>query len=167
VAFDTRHDEALAEAMGFSYLDLDALLEVADVVTLHVPSTPKTHHLIDWERFQRMKRGAVLINTARGDLVDTRALVRALAEGRLAGAGLDVLAEEPTVREEAELMRSVYERTHNLSDLLADHVLLRLRNVVVTPHSAFDTREARRRIVETTIDNVRAFAAGAPENVVG
>jgi len=98
--------------------------------------------------------------------VDTRSPVRALAEGKLA-AGLDVLPEEPVIREEAELLRSVYERRHNLEDLLADHVLLRLRNVIVTPHSAFRTREAIQRILDTTVRNIDAFARGEPGNIVG
>jgi D-lactate dehydrogenase len=116
--------------------------------------------------FDKMKQGAVLINTARGNLVDMSALSRALAEGKLAAAGLDVLQEEPVIREEAELLRSVYQRTHDLNTLLANHVVMRLRNVVVTPHSAFNTREAVQRIIKTTIENVRAFKEGSPQNIV-
>lgn len=77
------------------------------------------------------------------------------------------LPAEPVIREEAEVLRSVYERHHDLSTLLADDVLVRMRNVVVRPHSAFNTREAVQRILDTTIDNLRAFAAGQPQNLVG
>jgi D-lactate dehydrogenase len=135
-------------------------------VTLHVPGSEKTKHMIGKEQFDLMKDGSVLINTARGNVVETRALVRALAEGKLAGAGLDVLPEEPVIREEAELLRSVYEEWHNTEDILADHVLLRLRNVVVTPHTAFATKEAVDRILEVTVANVTGYQQGEPQNVV-
>jgi D-lactate dehydrogenase len=113
-----------------------------------------------------MKDGVALINTSRGAVIDTEALMHALADGKVAAAGLDVLPEEPVIREEAELLRAAFSREHNLEALLADHILLRLRNVVVTPHSAFNTREAVQRIVDTTIDNIIAFAEGKPQNVV-
>jgi D-lactate dehydrogenase len=99
-------------------------------------------------------------------VINNQALIRALAEGRVRGAGLDVLPEEPVIREEAELLRSVYERKHNLDDLLADHVLIRLRNVIVTPHSAFNTREAVSRILETTVSNIESFIRGDGQNIV-
>ena len=114
-----------------------------------------------------MKDGAVLINTARGQVVHNQALVKALAEGKIAAAGLDVLPEEPVIREEAELLRSVYQRKHDLDALLADSVLMRLRNVVVTPHNAFNTREAVDRILDTTAENIEGFLAGEPVNTVG
>jgi D-lactate dehydrogenase len=81
--------------------------------------------------------------------------------------GLDVLPEEPTIREEAELLRSIFQKKHNLEALLAGHILLRMRNVVITPHSAFNTHEAVGRILETTVENIDAFARGEPRNVVG
>lgn len=167
LAFDVKPDANAARALSFRYVNMATLLRESDVITLHVPSNPETHHLISNEQFAAMKDGVVLINTARGDVVDVQALARALAEGKVAAAGLDVLPAEPVIREEAELLRSVYERRHDLSTLLADEVLVRMRNVVVTPHSAFNTREAVRRILDTTVENVRAFAAGHPENEVG
>jgi len=109
----------------------------------------------------------VLINTSRGTVVDVQALVRALSEGKVAAAGLDVLPEEPTIREEAELLRSVFRKGYDLETLLADHILLRLRNVVITPHSAFNTREAVERLLATTMENITAFARGEPQNIVG
>ena len=166
LAFDQVPDQAKARALGFRYVDLDSVLRSADVLTLHVPATPKTHHLIGRAQFDAMKAGAVLINTARGDLVDVRALVRALAEGKLSAAGLDVLSNEPVVREEAELLRSVYEERHDSSTLLADEVLVRMHNVIVTPHSAFNTREAVQRILDTTVENLRGFGRGRPTNTV-
>ncbi len=166
VAHDLHPDDALAAEMGVRYLPLEEALASADVVTLHVPGGEATRHLLSEREFARMKDGAVLINTARGNVVDTRALLRALSEGKLAAAGLDVLADEPAIREEAELLRSFFAREYDLETLLADHILLRLRNVVITPHSAFNTREAVSRILATTRENIEAFARGAPRNLV-
>ncbi|MEZ6097692.1 MAG: hydroxyacid dehydrogenase [Pirellulaceae bacterium] len=166
VAFEIEPDEEAARRLDFRYASMDELLAGSDVVSLHVPANEKTRHLISRDEFEKMKDGAVLINTARGDVVDTRALVRALAEQELSAAGLDVLPEEPVIREEAELLRSVYEERHDLNTLLANHVLVHMRNVVVTPHSAFNTREAVQRILDTTVENIQAFARGKPINVV-
>lgn len=166
LAFDVQPDQEIVKELGFLYAGMDELLANSDVVSLHVPANDKTRHLISHDEFEKMKDGAVLINTARGDVVDTRALVRALAEQKLSAAGLDVLPEEPVIREEAELLRSVYEKRHDLNTLLANHVLVHMRNVVVTPHSAFNTREAVQRILDTTVGNIQAFAQGQPINVV-
>lgn len=166
LAFDVKPKAELAEELDFRYVELPELLANADVVTLHVPANPATHHLISDDEFAQMKDGAILINTARGSVVDVQALVRALAEEKIAAAGLDVLPEEPVIREEAELLRSVYQREHNQQTLLADHVLLRLRNVIITPHSAFNTREAVGRILDTTVENIAAFMRGNAPNVV-
>lgn len=110
--------------LGAECVDLDTLLREADVVTIHVPLTPETRHLIDERRLRSMKRTAILINTARGAVVDTNALVKALKEGWIAGAGLDVFEEEP---------------------LPKDHPLLGLDNVVLTPHIGASTQEAQDR----------------------
>jgi D-lactate dehydrogenase len=167
LAFDVRPNQELASKLEFRYVGIDELFETADIITLHVPATPKTHHLISTKEFAKMKKGVVLINTARGSIIDTQALLHAIADGKVAAVGLDVLHEEPTIREEAELLRSVYRERHDLQDILADHILLRLRNVIITPHSAFNTREAVQRILDTTIDNVTAFVQGRPQNIVG
>lgn len=166
LASDIQPDEEAAQKLGFRYVSLDQLLAQSDIISLHVPANEKTRHLISRDEFEKMKEGVVLINTARGDVVNSRALVRALAEQKVAAAGLDVLPEEPVIREEAELLRSVYEERHDLNTLLANHVLVHMRNVVVTPHSAFNTREAVQRILDTTLENIQAFAKGDPQNVV-
>ncbi|UCG82662.1 MAG: hydroxyacid dehydrogenase [Dehalococcoidia bacterium] len=167
VAYDVRPEYNLASELGFRYVRMEELLESADIITLHVPATPRTHHLVSTKEFAMMKDGVVLINTARGSIVDTQALLHAIADGKVAAAGLDVLHEEPSIREEAELLHSLFRQKHNLEDLLADHILLRLRNIVITPHSAFNTREAVQRILDTTIDNIITFIQGKPQNVVG
>ena len=166
VAHDVSADPAIANELGFRYVGLDELLAAADVVTLHAPATPATHHLLSADAFRRMKDGVVVINTARGSLIDSRALIQALRSGKVAAAGLDVLPDEPLIREEAELICSIFSDRHDLRELVADHVLLRMPNVIVTPHSAFNTREAVARIVDTTIANIQAFLDGQPQNIV-
>ncbi|WP_309605037.1 hydroxyacid dehydrogenase [Phenylobacterium sp.] len=167
IAFDARPDPAAAQRLGFRYLPLAELLARSDIVTLHVPGAAANQALLSDPQFAAMKPGAVLINTSRGGVVDTQALVRALASGRLAGAALDVLAEEDAMRDEAEIFRAgAAVETQRLQTLLADHALLAFPNVIVTPHVAYDTREAVARIVETTVANILAYASGAPQNVI-
>lgn len=135
--------------LGGDYVSLDALLSASDIVALHLPLTPATHHLIDGPALERMKPGAMLINTSRGGVVDTRAVIRALKSGRLGSLGLDVYEEE------ADLF------FEDLSDVvLQDDVFARLLtfpNVVITGHQAFFTREALASIAETTLANATAF----------
>jgi D-lactate dehydrogenase len=166
VAYDVKPDEEFASHLGFRYTELEEVLSTADIITLHVPANEKTLNLVSTKQFDMMKNGVVLINTARGSLIDIQALLRAFADGKVRAAGLDVLPEEPIIREEAELLRSVFNRKHDLSTLLADHLLLHMRNVIVTPHSGFNTREAVQRILKTTVDNISAFAQDKPQNVV-
>ncbi len=165
-AYDVNPDQEWADRSGVCYADLETVLAGADIVTLHVPANDKTHHLLAEREFALMKEGVVLINTARGEIVDIQALLHALADGKVAAVGLDVLPEEPVIREEAELIRSVFRKSHNLDTLLVDHILLKMRNVVVTPHSAFNTREAVQRIIETTVENIEHFQAGEADNIV-
>jgi D-lactate dehydrogenase len=113
-----------------------------------------------------MKEGAVLINTSRGAVVDVQALQYALADGKVSAAGLDVLPEEPLIREEAELLRTVFNEQHDVRNLLADHVLLHMDNVLITPHTAFNTREAVQRIIDVTCENITAFSKDNLQNVI-
>jgi D-lactate dehydrogenase len=166
LAFDVHPDEKAAQRMNFEYVEMNRLLSASDVITLHVPATKATHHLLSHDEFGKMKKGVVLINTARGEVVDVHALMHALADGKVRAVGLDVLPEEPTIREEAELLRTVFHKQHDLETLLADHLLLRLRNVYITPHSAFNTCEAVQRILDTTAENIAAFLRGEPQNLV-
>lgn len=166
IAHDINADARAARDLGFRYASFDEVLAASDVLTLHVPATPETHNLLGDEQFARMKDGVIVINTARGTLIDIRALILALRGGKVAAAGLDVLPDEPAIREEAELICATFCNRHDLQNLVADHVLLKMPNVVVTPHSAFNTREAVRRILDTTIENIQAFTTGRPQNVV-
>lgn len=146
LAYDVVQNERVL-ALGAQYLPLQELLSQSDVVTLHVPYMPQTHHLLNREALSACKRGAFLINTARGAVVDTDALIEALDAGILAGAGLDVLENE------TELIESTKK-------------LLAHERVLLTPHVAFDTAEAVQRILDTTIENLEHFVAGTPVNTV-
>ncbi len=166
IAHDVKPDAHAAETLRFRYAELSEVLKTADVVTLHVPANPQTRGIISDPEFELMKTGAVLINTARGDVVDTAALVRALAGGKLRAAGLDVLPQEPVIREEAQVFRVGARNDYDLRALVANHVLLRFPNVIVTPHNAYNTDGAVSRIVETTLNNISAFIQGRPQNVI-
>lgn len=166
LGYDPHPRAELAEQYGFEYCDLGPLLKVSDIVTLHVPYLPETHHLINEEKLTLFKKGSILINTARGGLVQTDSLVKALREGRLAGAGLDVLEEEGFVKEEAHLLYDGHPNEAQLKVALADHELMQMDNVLITPHNAFNSREALERILDTTVDNVNAFIQNKPINLV-
>ncbi len=165
LAYDKFKNSLMAETLGFVYAGLEELLKKSDIVTLHAPYMPETHHLINKDNIGLMKQGALLINTARGGLVDTEALTRALDSGRLAGAGLDVLEGEDLIKEENQVLSKNFPE-NKMRTLLQNHILLHRENVVITPHIAFNSREALFRILQTTVDNIRAFRAGAPENIV-
>jgi D-lactate dehydrogenase len=166
IAFDVRPDEAFARETGFRYATLEELYTQSDILSLHVPSLPSTHNMLNDETIAAMKNGVVIINVSRGDLIETGALIKALASGKVAAAGLDVLPDEPMIREEAELIHSIFGNEHEMRTLVANHILLRMRNVIVTPHSAFNTREAVGRIVDTTVENITAYLADKPQNIV-
>jgi len=166
VASDPHPDKRLADALDFDYVDsLDALLELSDIVTLHAPLLASTRHLINGKNIWRMKKGSLLINTARGALVDTQALLAVLEAGHCAGAGLDVFESETLIKEENQLLSNDYD-IEELRRLVQNFVLLRRENVVVTPHIAFNSTEALERILLTTIRNIQSFEAGKPANVV-
>jgi len=167
IAFDIKPDAEAARALGFRYVPLDTLIASCDVLTLHIPGGPATEGLIGGAQFAAMKPSAVIVNTARGGVVDAEALLNALLTGQIAGAALDVLNQEPWLRDEAQIFRSATPPApEGLRALVASHALLKLPNVIVTPHVAYDTREAVARIMSVTLSNIEAFAAGAPRNVV-
>lgn len=165
LAVDSLPNSFLAEVLQFSYVTLDEALARADIITLHAPLTEKTRHLLNKEAFSKIKKGAFLINTARGELVETEALLFALNSGILAGAGLDVLEGENLLDEEEKLFEQEIP-PETLATLLKNHLLLNREDVVVTPHIGFNSREAVQRIRETTAGNILAFYAGSPQNTV-
>ena len=137
--YDVRRDEKAEKELGAQYADLETLLKESDIVSLHVPLTKQTYHMIGEKELKLMKPTAYLINTARGAVVDTEALVKALKEGWIAGAALDVFEQEP---------------------LPSDHPLTKLENVVLTPHIGSATVEARSRMAELAAKNLVAVLKG-------
>ncbi|MFH1246425.1 MAG: NAD(P)-dependent oxidoreductase [Candidatus Liptonbacteria bacterium] len=160
VAYDSFPDNAFAEATGIKYMALPDLLSASDIVTIHCPATKETFHLINKETIQFMKQGSYLVNTARGTIVETEALVQALQSGRLRGAALDVLEEEGDIKDELSFIYGKHPREEELRTILLDHVLLKMPNVIITPHTAFNSEEAVRRILNTTLENIQGFVAG-------
>jgi len=166
IATDPRQNAFLAETLGFEYVTLEKLISQSDIISLHAPYIPQTHHMINKGNIHKIKKGALLINTSRGALVETEALVLALDKGILSGAGLDVLEGEELIKEERQILSQEFSKNH-LMTLLQNHILLNRENVVITPHIAFNSKEAFMRILDTTISNIEAFLAGKPENLVG
>ncbi|MBL9155613.1 MAG: 2-hydroxyacid dehydrogenase [Verrucomicrobiales bacterium] len=150
VAHDPYPDDIWAAECGIAYLPLPDLLEAADVVSLHLPLTPESHHLLDTATLNRMKPGAYLINTSRGKLIDTGALLDCLKSGRLGGVCLDVYEEE----------EGIFFEDHSDRGLDDDDLarLLGFPNVLVTSHQAFLTREALGEIARVTVGNILAAA---------
>lgn len=165
IAWDKYPNHKASEQLGFQYADAETVLRKADVLTLHLPLKDETHHIINKESLKAMKPSAMIVNTARGGLIDTEALTEALVNGKLAGAGLDVLEEESAIREEAQLLFDTLPRK-KLETALYEHVLLRQKNVIITPHCAFNSKESLKRLVNTTIENIHCFTNGNPQNVV-
>ncbi len=165
LVFDVRQDDFLSELLSFKYAPLEQILEECDILTLHAPHNDHTHHLLNRERFGKLKKGALLINTSRGGLVETEALIEALDSGQLGGAGLDVLEGEELLHEEHEMLHSP-RATEALQALVHRSTLLKKDNVVYTPHNAFNSREALERILQTTIENVCAWKKGQELNRV-
>lgn len=146
----------MAKKIGCKVVDLETCLKESDIVTLHVPSIPETFHVINRNNIKLMKKGSYLINTARGAVVETQALIWALNNKILAGVGLDTTEDESTL-ENMSMVISNKPTKDQLQDILTFHLLRDRDDVVFTPHNAFNTKEAIERIVDTTIDNINNF----------
>ncbi len=162
IAFDVYKDMKAAKKLGFTYATLPTVFKKSDIISLHAPHNDKTHHLINRKNFKTIKKGALIINTARGGLIETEALYRGIKSGHLGGAGLDVLEEEGLIKEEKQLLSKLHDS--QILTLLQDHWLMDQENVIVTPHNAFNSVEALQRILDTTIDNMSAFLKKKPIN---
>lgn len=157
--YDIYQNEEMAAKYDLKYLSLEELLATADVISLNLPLTDATKYIINQDNVKMIKKGAILVNTGRGGLLDVKAIIYALDKGILAGVGLDVLEGEDIIfkghnRERVEIDE------HNIK-------LLEYKNVVITPHNAFNSVEAYQRILSTTIDNIKAYKNGKPINLIG
>lgn len=166
LVYNRSQDTELQQRYGFEYVDLDTLLSQSDIVSLHLPLMPETKHLINQDNIKMMKKGSYIINTARGGLIQTEALIWGLNEGILEGVALDVLEEEKELSEEAAILSPQFQQDADMKTLIMDHFLMNHPKVLITPHNAFNSVEALTRIEHTTIDNIKSFLQGNLTNTV-
>ncbi len=166
MAFDRTLDENLAKEKNFEYMEFDELLGSADILSLHLPYNSQTHHLLNEEAFAKMKKGVVIINTSRGGVMETSALVKALQDGIVAGAGLDVLEAEIYMGNELSLLQEENSSDDDVETVLHNQYLIEHPDVIITPHNAFNTKEAVERIFDVTVENIKKFSEGEVVNEV-
>jgi D-lactate dehydrogenase len=183
LAHDVERPSQLAQNLGFDWVALDDLLPRSDIISLHATLSAETYHVINRETLAKMKQGVIIINTARGALIETGALRDALESGQVGGAGLDVLQDERVLRQSApdiisaDIIRHLRsdalaqeaddaDRIRELRELVLGDALLSRHNVVFTPHVAFNSEEAITRLRDVTAANLKAFLAGTPQNLV-
>jgi len=167
IAYDKYPKEGLAQELGFKYVSFEELLSQSDIITLHVPYNKETHHLLNKDSLSKTKKGVYIINTARGGIIETQALYQALKSRQIGGAALDVLEEEGDLKEEQRmLLEKENIPPEKLKTLLANHIFIDLDNVIISPHNAFNTKEALQNIVITTMENIKGYLNGKPINLV-
>ncbi|KKQ31492.1 MAG: D-isomer specific 2-hydroxyacid dehydrogenase NAD-binding protein [Candidatus Shapirobacteria bacterium GW2011_GWE1_38_10] len=156
VAVEKNPDLKIVKKYKVKLVDLETLLKESDVVTLHVPASKETYHLINRSNIKLLKEGSILVNTSRGAVVESESMIWALNKGILRGVGLDVVEEEDKV-ESMSLVMSQRPTKEDLQNVLSYHMLRDREDVVFTPHNAFNTEEAIERIIKTTIENIKEF----------
>lgn len=163
---DLHQKQNLIENYRVKYTDFDTMLRESDFVSLHAPLTKDNYHMFNEEAFKKMKSTAILINTARGEHIETQALYNALSRKEIAGAGLDVLESEETISDTDYLVDINRLNECALKQTILNTRLQQLPNVIITPHIAYNTKEAIQRILETTMSNIRSFLDGVVDNNV-
>jgi len=166
LGFDLNKSEALQKEFGIKYVEMDKLFKDSDIITLHLPLNEHTKHLINRESIKKMKKGVIIINTARGPLIETDALYDALVEEKVAFAGIDVFEEEGFLKEEAQILHDDEKISANMKTVVTNHVLINHPKVIATPHNAFNSYEAINRILNTTIKNIVEFKLGRIPNTI-
>ena len=170
LGFDAFPNATAAKEIGFTYGDFDSVLAASDIISVHVPYMKTTHHLLNDAAFAKMKKGAILINTSRGEVIDTEALMRALDAKIVSAAGLDVIEGERSLADEWSMSDRVGASevfdSKAYKTMLEDHMLMDRPEVYITPHIAFFSREAKQEILKTSADNIAGFLKNAPINVV-
>lgn len=166
LAYDLYPKTELVEKYGVKYVDLEELLKNSDIISLHAPLTDKNFHLINSEKFDLMKKSAIIINTSRGELIDTKALYEALTENKIFGAGIDVLEAENILIQPEAIVDFDYLTSDYIKQTLINERLLKLHNIVITPHIAYNSEEALNRIIKITMNNIESFFKGKITNSV-
>ncbi|EKE04107.1 MAG: hypothetical protein ACD_20C00104G0001 [uncultured bacterium] len=158
LAYDPNPKMDMVNKYGVQYISLDELLKNSDIITLHCPFTGKNYHMIDEEAFSKMKTGVLIINAARGELIDTNALLKALQSGKVAGAALDVLESEKIIkREEEYALEPDRISQKDLVNTIMNHELLNMQNVIITPHIAYETIESVYEILDVTMEDIKGY----------
>lgn len=165
LGYDKFKNLELVKKCNLKYATLEKILAQSDIISLNLRHTKETHHIINKETIAKIKPGAILINTARGGLIDTTCLVEALDKGILSGVGLDVLEDEVAIKEDTQILSKHFPKSHLMVNI-ANNILLRRPNVIITPHNAFNSNEAFCRIMDTTAKNIKNFIADDPINAV-
>ncbi len=165
IAYDPYPNEEASQKIGFSYVSLNELLKGADVLTIHATLNPTSKHMINKSTLEMMKDNAILINTARGPIVNTADLVDALRNNLIGGAGLDCIEGEGTIDidTEAELLFKGEDNLYNLAEV---DILSKMNNVILSPHNAFNSNESLTILRKTTAQNIHCFLSGNPQNLV-
>ena len=166
IAYDKFPNQSTVSQIGFEYKSFDEVITASDVISLHAPLTSDDFHIINAGTIARMKPGVIIINTARGELIENRALINGLRDGHIAGAGLDTIEGEKFLHRKnvLDVVSSNAASPEDLSDITEVHALSNLPNVVLTPHSGFNTIEAIDRITATTAENIVEFLTGKVQN---
>lgn len=159
ITHDPKPNHILTELLDFRYVALEELLKNSDIITIHCPYNQRTHHLINMNNIQLIKKGTLFINTARSGIIEPQALYHAIDNNIFGGAGLDVFEGEELLKEENQMLTKNVAVEH-LEALLRRNILLRRENVIITPHMAFDSVEAVERIMDTTVENIKSFLTG-------
>jgi D-lactate dehydrogenase len=165
IAYDVKPNETISDRYGVTFMGLDEVLRQADIVSLHIPYNHSTHHLINAERLRLLKPTALLVNTSRGQVVDTDAVAVALREGRMGGVALDTFEGEEVWIEEEFLKRDDLAAV-TLREAMESFSIMHSERAIITPHNAFNTKEALERILLTSAENIKAYFKGHPQNVV-
>lgn len=155
-AYDINQDTFLSEVLHFQYASLENILETADILTLHMPHNKFTHHFLNENTIKKTKKGVIIINTARGELIDTKALYKYLKTGHIGGAGLDVIEGEQLLTHEEEVLGDPSYQD-KLASIMIDKKIFQMENVIFTPHNAFNSHEAIQRILETTSEMIKEY----------
>jgi len=155
-AFDINEDNFLSEVLHFNYASLDDILKTSDIISMHMPVNKYTYHFLDEEKIKKTKKGIYIINTSRGQLINTKDLYKYLKNGHIGGAGLDVIEGEEMLSHEEELILDE-NKLKDLQQVVLDDKIFAMENVIFTPHNAFNSQEAIQRIMQTTIDNFNFF----------
>ncbi|MFA6274401.1 MAG: NAD(P)-dependent oxidoreductase [Candidatus Paceibacterota bacterium] len=166
IAYDLHPDLEFAKINNFEYKSLEEIISQSDIISLHTPFTKENFHIINKETISRMKKGVLLINTARGALIDNSALIWGIQEGIIGGAGLDVLEGERDLKIKNEIFNSDDSKNIDYKMLAENQLLMEMSNVIITPHIGFYSKEAENEIFKVTVENIKGFLSNNLINLV-